>query len=489
MALFSKKKTEDATPAQPTSTPRDPRKARAWFDRAKTVADTRNYEYAIQSYISGLRFEPDNMDAHEALRDVSLKYKVNGGKPAGMMEAMKSGGKEPLDKMLNAEMLWAKDPTNPAHALKVMEEATAAELNEVAYWIGQFVVEANRSSKRPNKAVYLKVKDLYRNMEAFDKAAEACALAVNMDSNNGELVRELHNLQAETTLMKGGYGEENGDFKKGIKDAAKQKALNQDDAIASSADQLDEQIARLKTEYEDAPDDFQRLGKLIRALLQKEDSASEEVGIRLLTDAFERSGQYRFKMQVGDIRMRQFNRALREIRNQLKAKPGDAALKDQLRKTATTQVRYELEEFTERVKNYPTDMGLKYQLGRRQLVLGHHDEAIASFQEAQADPKHRAAALRYLGEAFNAKGWFDEAIDTYRRGMESHERQDDTLALELRYDLMDALESKSRHDKNTELATEASRIGSQIAQVDINFKDIRARIDKLRKLLDELRKA
>jgi len=493
LALFNKKSNSKEGGSDGVNTiTRDPRKARPWFDRAKTVADTRNFDYAIQCYIQGLQHSPDSMEQHEALREVSLKRKVSGGKPAGWRDKSPVKGKTHVDKMLEAEFQFAMDPTAAAQALKMMEEAVAAteegdvDLTEVAFWVGDLVLEANRNSKKPQKATYLRARDLFAGIQAYNKAVEACASAVQMDSENANLIRELRDLQAEATIHQSRLDEE-GDFKKSIKDADKQRALEEDDAIAVSGDKLDQQILRLRKEYEDAPEDTARLGKLIRALLQKEDTQSENEAIKLLENTWESTGQYRFKMQIGDIRMKQFNRTLRELRKKLAADPSNSEIKENMRRAALAQVKFELKEFEERVKNYPTDMGLRFQLGRRHLSLHNYDDAIAAFQEAQSDPKHRGSALRYLGEAFAAKKWFDEAIDTFRRGIDSHERNDDKLALDLRYDLMDALSQKAEKEESMEIAREASDIASEIAQRNINFKDIRKRIDDLRAFIDQMK--
>jgi tetratricopeptide (TPR) repeat protein len=497
LALFSKKSGGsddggDGNDGNVQEVARDPRKARPWFERATTVAETRNFDYAVQCYIQGLQHSPESMGEHEALREVAMKRKVGGGKPAGWRDKSPVRGKTHVEKMLEAEYLFSMDPTAADQALKMMEEAVAAteageaDLTEVAYWVGDLVIEANRNSKKPVKSTYIKARDLFAGIQAYNKAVEACAAAVQLDSENAVLIRELRNLQAEATIHQSKLAEE-GDFKKSIKDVDKQQALADDDSIAASGDKLDQQIARLRKEYEDSPDDVARLGKLIRALLQKEDNASENDAVALLESTWESSGQYRFKMQIGDIRMKQFNRALREMRKELQADPSNSEVKEKMRRAALAQVKFELKEYQERVKNYPTDMGLRFQLGRRHLSLHNYDDAIAAFQEAQSDPKHRGAALRYLGEAFAAKEWFDEAIDTFRRGIDSHERNDDKLALELRYDLMDALDRKARKEEAMDVAREASDIASEIAQRDINFKDIRKRIDGLRAFIDELK--
>ncbi len=504
VALFGgKKKSDDAaegggaSEAAVAAAPRrDVRKARPWFERAKSMSDAQNYDYAIECYVSGLKFEPDALAQHESLHEVARKRKVSGGKPPGWGKKSPVRGRSHIEKMLESEWQFAMDPTHAAAALKVMEEAMAAtrdkdeqiDLTEVAYWVGGLAIEANRAAKRPSKYTYLKIRDLYAELGAFDKAAEACGLAVQMDPNNGQLLREYTNLQAETTMMKGGYGGEEGGFRGAIKDADKQQRLEQESQIVKTDEVKDQIIARLRAEYEDNPEDTQRLDKLVRALRDKEEKPAEDEAIKLLETAVEQTGQYRYKMQIGDIRMKQFTRALREAKRQAEANPDDPSPVEQVKRIATAQLKYELGEFTERVKNYPTDMGLRFQLGRRQLALQQFDDAIGSLQQAKSDPKHRSAASIYLGQAFAKKGWLDEATATYRAAIEDFAGSgDDRVLLELRYQLMDALEQKARREENREIADEASKIASQIAQVNINFKDIRARVDALKQLNNELK--
>ena len=483
--LRRKKEKSDEPQAEAEPIHIDHRKARAWFDRAKTVADTSNYDYAIDSYLSGLKFDPESMPAHEAILDVARRRKVNGGKPAGLMDKSPISGKGPLEKMLAAEWKWARDLDNAGAALEVMETAASLNLGEVAWWIGDHVINANKASKRPSKQVYAKVRDLYAEIGAYDKAVEACAILVRLDPEDDQLRRELHDLQAEVTLMKGKYGD--GDFRDGIKDADKQKQLEAEDAISASADQQKSLIDTLREDFDANPDDNQVFDKLIRALLQNDVKELEDEALKLLAAHHEKTGSYRYKMQADDVQMKQVRRAIRQLKSRFEAEPDNAELRTQYNEALVKQARFELKMYTERAKNYPTDLSLKYQLGLRQLRLQKYDDAVASFQEAQSDPKFRSASLNYLGEAFAAKGWYDEAIDTFRRGIDNHESDTDPIALQLRYDLMDALENKARKERKIGLAEEASSIGSQIAQTNINFKDIRNRLTTVREFLDELR--
>src|SRR5260370_10740194 len=97
-------------------------KAQVFFDRGKTVADTGNFEYAIEMYIQGLAVDPENVEAHQMLRDISLKRKASGGKDMGMFDRMKlPKSKEEKLVMLNAEKLLAYDPGNTDRMLAVFQ--------------------------------------------------------------------------------------------------------------------------------------------------------------------------------------------------------------------------------------------------------------------------------------------------------------------------------------------------------------------------------
>lgn len=103
----------------------DRRKAKQFFDRGRDVAATGQFEYAIEMYLQGLGFDPESTEAHQALRDISLKRKASGGKTLGMFEAMKlKGGRgDDKQKMLNAEKLLSYDPGNTDHMLAMMDAA------------------------------------------------------------------------------------------------------------------------------------------------------------------------------------------------------------------------------------------------------------------------------------------------------------------------------------------------------------------------------
>ncbi len=472
----------------------DPRKARAWLERAHTVADTGNYEYAIECYLQGLRHDPDNMAEHEALRDVSLKRKVKGGKPGGLKDRMNKIGSDPIGKMLHAEKLWSMDPLNCKLMRDVMNAAVTADqayhdelnLGEVAFWAGDLLLEFNAGQKKPDKGLYMQACDNFKAIGRFDKAVEAVKRAYRLTSDDN-LLPLLKDLEAEETMQTGKYGGgAEGDFRANIKDADKQRDLEMSDGKSSTETQLDEMIQKRRAEYDEDPEDLDKLQKLVDVLVRKESNATEKEAIGLLTKAWEQTGQYRHKVKAGDITMKQINRYIRDLHKMVVAAPGDEEYAKKYNETLRKKLAYELQEYTDRVKNYPTDLSLKFELGKRLFQGSRFDDAIGMFQQAKADPKSRASAHIYLGRCYVHKGWLDEAIDTLRDGIEAHPMNDDRVALELRYLKMDAHQKAAEKTNSTEHADEARKLASTILQADINFRDIKARVDQIRELTTRL---
>lgn len=488
--IFRKNKSDDSGPGD---FQRDPRKARAWFDRGAAVADTRQYDYAIECYFNGLKHDPGNCEMHEALREIALKRKVGGGKPAGLTERLKSAGNDPLGKLLHSEKLWAKDPLNLAFMLQTMKLAVAADksmpdesLGEVAYWIGNMVLENNQTSKKPDKAAYLDLRDVLSDIHAFDKAVLACQLALQLDPSDTKLQQELKDLEAENTLQRGRYTEEGADFRDSVRDMSKQRELEQEDSITKSEVVMDQILDRRRMEYQQDPSDMTRLQKLVDALVQLDLEKTENEAIQLIQKAYEETSQYRHKVRIGDIRIKQMGRRIRDLKSRLGKDAKDDQIRAKLESEVREKMKFELAEYTERVQNYPTDLSLKFQLGQRLYAFKKYDDAIGAFQQAKNDPKHRAASHDYLGRCYLARGWFDEAVDTFRQGIELHPVADDRLGKELRYQLMAALQKAASQNKSLDQAREAQKIASQILQTDITFRDIRDRIDQIRQLVDSL---
>ncbi len=122
----------------------DPQKAKMFFERGDIVAASGNFEYAIDMYVTGLGFDPDNLDAHRALREIGLRRKAQGGKDLGMFDKIKLGptrGDEAKN-ALNAAKLLAYDPGDSDRMLQFIGHARSAAMSQSAEWMQKILDRA-----------------------------------------------------------------------------------------------------------------------------------------------------------------------------------------------------------------------------------------------------------------------------------------------------------------------------------------------------------
>ncbi|MCX5658492.1 MAG: hypothetical protein NTW19_02070 [Planctomycetota bacterium] len=478
----------------------DPKKAYAWFERGKTMADANQHDYAIECYINGLAIDPDNIIQHEALLEVAKRRKVSGGKPATMMEKIKGGGRDPIDRFLQAERLWAKEPLNKALMIAAMERAVEVDqvrddlhMGEVANWIGELLLDQNQYDKAMTKADLVKLRDLFQAIMVYPKAIDACRRALSMDRLNPELNAALKNLEAEKTLHDGNFNQmgdkdkNKGGFRDFVKDQSKQTELERQDRSSTRTESdTDALIETRRTELEADPSDPIRLSKLATVLAEKETDETQEEAIKLYKQLFAKTEQHVYKSEAGRVRIKMLGRHARNARREADLKPNDAKAAQAYQDKYRALRQFELDEFTERVKAYPSDMDARFRMGELLYIFKKYEEAIAAFQTTRLAPKYRPQSCEYLGRCFLTQGWADEAIQALRDGIESYNRSDDKLGLDLRFRLMAALEASARKNRDLEMAREAVKWGSQVLQANINHRDIKARMEALRKLITQL---
>jgi tetratricopeptide (TPR) repeat protein len=432
-----------------------PGKGKAFFDRARSVAATGNFDYAIDMYLEGLFREPFNVDEHKALRDVALK------------------GKTPKEALLNNTFTLARDVGNITAMLAILRNADILGYKDLVLWIGQLLKEANRTSK-PKVEIYSELAEIYVKHGEYERACDCINDAMQLKPDDASLSQLMNQYAAQATMKRGKY-DQAGDFKGSIKDAEQTKKLIEEDNLVKTQEYLRNALAEAKADYEANPKELQVINKYYRALVDMDDEEHENRAIELLKKSFEETRIYRLKMGIGDVRMKQFRRNLRMMREAVKIDPNDKEMVRQYHQLDKERLAFELAEFRERAEHMPTDLLVKFDLGIRLWEAKKYDEAIMAFQEAQSNPKHRVDALHFLGRSFLIQGMKPEAVETLKRSIDEYELAPtgDKKSKELHYWYAHALE------ENGQLA-EAIDIYSKVVQWDIGYADARKRMTDLR---------
>jgi len=347
-------------------------------------------------------------------------------------------------------------------------------------------------SKKPTKAQLVPFIDQFEGAGAYEKAVEIGEAALRLDPSDANLQARIRNLSAQATMNKGSYEEsanQEGGFRASIRDVNKQKQLSEDEAIAASEDAQRSRLDRAREQYEADPADQANIVRFGDLLRREGTEEAEKKAIAVYLKGFKDTGQYRFRVAAGDIKLGMERRKLRRRRQELEAAGGgDAESMAKLEQAERELGELEVREYRERVEQYPTDLGLKYALGEKLYHTKRYEEAIPALQEALDDARYRARTQHLIGLCFLRNQWFEEAVESLRIAAELYEIKDDDKHLEMRYDLMDALEHFAREHDDLDAADEAARLASGIALKQINFRDIRTRRETLRDLVKSLRK-
>jgi tetratricopeptide (TPR) repeat protein len=449
-------------------------KARVFFERARKVAETDNFDYAIDMYLEGLRCAPDALqEGHIPLCELGLRRQGKGGKKPSMMERVKRlRGKTPLEEMLNAEYLFAKDPEHLPYAEAMLKAAAAGGYKKTAVWLANLVFQTNNAAAKPSFQTYVLLKDCYAAVGEFDKALVACQCAIRLKPEDAELADEFKELSAELTVARGKYDME-GDFRHSIKDREAQEKFQAQQSVVKTKDYRVSAVEEARRALAREPNLPQNIFNLAEALSDLRTDEGENEAVELLENTYKAKGDFSFKEHAGKLRIKQLRRMMEEAGAVVAGESDDEQVKSRLRELSARLNSTELEHYRLCVQNYPTDLRAKYEYGVRLLRAERYDEAIPLFQEAQKDPRRKISSMDKIGLSFFMKGWYADAIDVFTKAIDSYEIKDDGIAKELRYNLARACEAQGDGEKALELYR-------KIAQLDFAYKDVRQRIDKLR---------
>ncbi len=487
MAIFGKKTAAAGSEGDGPSA-FDPRKAKAFWDRAGVVHESGNYEYAMQLWLNGLAWDPTDFEAVRGfLRAADAFLQEN---PKGRLDKGTRSGliaKGDVRKFVDALLDFGVRKMDAGAALRVTEAAAKIGVKQAGTLLGQHALALAQQDGKPKKDTFIKLLDAFEALEAFDLAAQAGEIAQRLDPSDGELQNRVRNMLARNTMSQGGFDEtgQEGGFRRNIRDAEKQLRLEQEDSVAKTGSVKDQIVARVEAEYNERPDDLPTLTKYVKALLDRGKPADELKAMAILGKAYKETGQFRFRKMSGEIQIKRAVRTVEKLRATAAESP-EAAEKLSAAEAALSRMR--LEELRLQVENYPTDLPLKFELGKVLAEMGEYDAAIEQFQMAQDDAKIRRHVQLEMGRSFLALGgWDDAAIGTFRAGLEGMPDETTPLGMELRYGLLCALQAKATNERSGEAADEADRIAAGIAMQKFNFRDVRERREQIKLLLAELK--
>ena len=228
LAFFFGKKKDESNPqpgangATPSDAPKpgekpnsnsivfDEGKASKFFQHAKTVQETGNYEYAMQLWLSGVRLHPNGVAGLESFFAATAQYLNDPASKKGPgKDIVKSvSGGNDVDKYLRSLLEWGMKPAEAFLSLKALESAASLGLREAGLWIGErsFALCLREKNDKRRKELLMKVAQAFVKIEAADRAVQAAEAALKADPSDGEVSAWVRDLAATATMTRGGYG-------------------------------------------------------------------------------------------------------------------------------------------------------------------------------------------------------------------------------------------------------------------------------------------
>jgi tetratricopeptide (TPR) repeat protein len=495
VALFGKKKDDtadggtDAAGAGPGEGGFNPDKAKVFFEKAQIVYDTSNFGYAVQLWLNGLAQDPSSVDGFKGFAQAVTALVDEEKKPNGKEIAKGLQGLGKIGKYQHALLAWGLKRGDMTAALKAADAAAGLGLVEQTKILGRDAFNLALSDRKRRKDVFVKLLDVFAAANCYDLAIEAGQVAKQIDPADGPLDARLKQMMAQAAITRGGFDDKSeGGFRKNIRDMDKQTLLEGADAIVKTEDVKDRLLADAEAAYNENPADLTAIDRYGKALLDRGKPVDEMRAITLFTKAHTETGQFRYRQRAGEVMIRRMRAGIRALQKKSEAAPDDAEVATKLEHANAQLMAKEVEELKLQVENYPTDLGLKFELGKRCFIRGEYDDAIELFQVAQDDAKHRRQVLNYMGQAFlKLGGWEDAAIETFRRALAEMPDEKTDLGMEMRYFLMCALADKAKAAGDVDTAEEADKLAAGIAIEKFNYRDIRDRRTAIKALINELK--
>jgi len=466
----------------------DKAKARKWFQHAKAAADAHSYDYAVELYVAGLAIWPENIE--EGLKPLwvtATARKMRGGKPPGFRVTRQhpTSGKD-LPKCLNhALFLFGLDPNKIAYMEQILQLATRLKYMRVVQWISPILAAAYDGSKKLPESHYEQSGNAMEQaaalavdvgepqialdiLNAWNKVASVWAMH---HDNSSEARRHRSAASSKATIVKGKFDKADG-FQESVRDSSAQRDLQDADRQMHTADRTTELIERARAEWQANPDLPAKLLRLVDLMTRREDAARENEAIQLLEEEYDRSQNYILHAKADELRMRRLARETRRIEDNLRTNPEDASARAALEAQVRKQLEEEIRIYQERMRAYPTDLHVRFELALRLFRIGRLDEAIPLFQQAQTDGRLRGWCRLHIGQCFIKKQFYDQAIQSLRGALDELDTEGGKLGLELNYWLGRALEADGRAD-------EAKKAYGHLIQFDYNYRDARSRMERI----------
>jgi hypothetical protein len=144
-----------------------PDNARKFFERAKTVHDATNFEYAMTLWLNGLRHDPRSMDGLKGFFDSATAFlnTKEGAKGPSRDTMNQFSGRGDVDRYLGYLLAAGSKPADTSSWVKAAEIGLKLGVREAASWVAQRGLLAATNDKKPRKDYFVTLMEVLQSVE------------------------------------------------------------------------------------------------------------------------------------------------------------------------------------------------------------------------------------------------------------------------------------------------------------------------------------
>lgn len=444
------------------------------FNRGFAAFERGNTEYAIELFLSCIQTDPSNIQARKYLRYAEIKrYLANKNPVLRMIKKwlaypyylrsitkLKSGKKESA--LMDAEFALKDNPLEVTYIKQFVESAISCGFIDIAIQTLEIARE-----HLPNDLTILNcLGTLYQKVGRTRAARECFERLCEISPNDPSAIKALKDAMALESLQEDGWERaavSGGSYRDLLKDEREAEILERESKEGKTVQDVEFLIMDITKRLEKEPENINYLRVLANLYANKKDfvKAKEVIAKAIKLNPTDPE----LDATIARITLEEYDSIIEALHAEGKIKEAEDKQKE--------KEEYRYQNLMERVKRYPNDSRLKFDLGTVLYNRKEINEAIRLFQQCLRNPELRVKALYYLGLCFKEKNQYDLSIEQFKTAVNEYPNMDE-LKKEILYEMGLVYEILNQPE-------EATNAYKRVYQVDIGFHDIAERIDRLYK--------
>jgi tetratricopeptide (TPR) repeat protein len=448
---------------------------RAFWLKAVSAIELRNFGYAISLLQEILKQEPEFLTGRQLLRRTEVTKTKSAKKSffnistasIGVMKAQREIKKDPKRAVEMLEEVLEAEPYNRQANLLLKEAALEAGWSEIAVFALRTLLEEDpRDAKVLNE-----LGRLYHDLGDHENEVEIYSQLTAINPLDAQSLRLGKDASARASMKRGGWTQAES-YRDLIKDKDEAISLEQQSRMRLTGEALDQQIAEIYARHQAEPEnlDFaRRLGSLSE---QKDDFESAirwyqyaaELGKNADTGLLQKISDLKIKGLEREIALHEEFLATHTARDETYAEKAE-----QLRAAKVSRAEILIADAQGRVKRNPTDLQLRFELGDNLFNARRFREAVPELQRARQNPHARLKAMNVLGCCYGELGMLDLAMKQLEEASREIGSMDE-MKKEIVYNLGLVYERMGVVEK-------ALACMKQIYEVDYGYRDVAQRVE------------